>query len=445
VQGLGARTATRAETAQSSTKDNPDAEARQQLIALVSSIRAQLSSFADLFEFIPADQLSLQFATIWVPPFRSPHVHSGEASPLLDCLTLRELEMHAFMLAIRDKPNWAIKIEQFHIRQKWRQEFLEQSTLQSPLSVDACISELRYWAKQCTRANPTASDAFCLPSPPSQTTLLPGVKHTRLSDDLIDLSLSREFEQCVARLESVTPPDFHPGSHDQVVNLIHPSLYCLRLGPQGSFVMQQPCHDRNASLAHSLNGDGDPQPLGAAHDDAREDQVSKRFAWMPTDVRVSDDGQSCRFDSYINNLHPTRAESAALYPILEHILARFLPLFQRTLTELRNPTPPCCRTVRIAPADRDLAWATYRAEEDKLSGGASSSASSSRSLPHTATSSASTSEPNLVLPFIQYVAYVTLEDGVHVNCDTVITVPRTCTPRSREGGVTEMLLQQQQG
>ena len=65
-----------------------------------------------------------------------------------------------------------------------------------------------------------------------------------------------------------------------------------------------------------------------------EYHTSAKYAWLPTDFHVSDDG-SVRCLSYINNLHTT--QHAVMYPLLERVVPRFIPLFERVLTSLRQP------------------------------------------------------------------------------------------------------------
>ena len=62
--------------------------------------------------------------------------------------------------------------------------------------------------------------------------------------------------------------------------------------------------------------------------------TSAKYAWLPTDFHVGDDG-TVRCLSYINNLHPV--QHAAVYPLIERVVTRFIPLFERVLTSLRHP------------------------------------------------------------------------------------------------------------
>jgi hypothetical protein len=60
------------------------------------------------------------------------------------------------------------------------------------------------------------------------------------------------------------------------------------------------------------------------------------YLWLPSEVYVasadSEEPYKTRFLSYINNLHPDPSlPSGALYPVIERILTKFIPLFEKTL------------------------------------------------------------------------------------------------------------------
>ncbi|KAI4130906.1 MAG: hypothetical protein LQ338_001503 [Usnochroma carphineum] len=63
---------------------------------------------------------------------------------------------------------------------------------------------------------------------------------------------------------------------------------------------------------------------------------SRRYQWLPFDVRFEDDGRGrSRIDGYINNVHPTR--NTALYEQMEILVDQLLPLFNHTLVDLKAP------------------------------------------------------------------------------------------------------------
>jgi len=64
--------------------------------------------------------------------------------------------------------------------------------------------------------------------------------------------------------------------------------------------------------------------------------TSNKFAWLPTDFVVSEDG-SAKAKNYINNLHPSHAE---LYKTIERVVGAFVPMFERVLSDLSHPVEP---------------------------------------------------------------------------------------------------------
>ena len=90
-----------------------------------------------------------------------------------------------------------------------------------------------------------------------------------------------------------------------------------------------------ASSSTSSESDVESEPkFEEAEDDGLYRYTSMRYAWLPADFDVSSDG-SVRCLSYINGLHPVH--HSALYSTIEALLARFIPMFERVLTELREP------------------------------------------------------------------------------------------------------------
>ena len=59
-----------------------------------------------------------------------------------------------------------------------------------------------------------------------------------------------------------------------------------------------------------------------------------RYAWLPSDFAIFESGRESIL-SYINNLHPV--QQSGLYDVIRAVFERCLPLFERTLTDLRHP------------------------------------------------------------------------------------------------------------
>ncbi|KAM5539734.1 hypothetical protein V8D89_006547 [Ganoderma adspersum] len=166
-------------------------------------------------------------------------------------------------------------------------------------------------------------------------TAVPKVYESR---SLIPATLKVPLVDGVSVLESVPDEDkdWHPGSNKQVLDLVHPSMYCLRIGQ--SYVRSRDdtlCPTSGPVKAITKEEYMRQRPDMDRFRRPRLDYViSPKFQWLPTDFEVSKDGD-VKALSYINNLHPTHYR--ALYPAISSILARFVPLFENVLTDVIKP------------------------------------------------------------------------------------------------------------
>lgn len=111
--------------------------------------------------------------------------------------------------------------------------------------------------------------------------------------------------------------DWHPGSGGQVLDLVHPSLYPI---VYGSTLSRDPAT-------------GELRPLTGP--ETGSSFRSTRFAWLPSDFAVSEDGVARLVSPYINNIHPTL--HADLYTVIDCLVTSAIPLFERVLSDLRRP------------------------------------------------------------------------------------------------------------
>ncbi|MFG3343541.1 DUF4246 domain-containing protein [Streptomyces sp. NPDC048018] len=213
--------------------------------------------------------------------------------------TLRELQMMRCSAHIRAKPGWFEKMHDADIVARWTREAVAQGLTEA--QVRYVLDELGYYA--------ALRDA----GTGVEVSAVDGVWQ---SDTLVDDELRARLREAVAVLEQVPEAerDWHPGSGGQVLDLVHPSLFCLVReasgGPERAW--------RNPTNPYSKH------------------EFSERFQWLPTDVDVSDDGEVA-FRSYVNNVHPeAHRELAAVLPDL---FARMRPLLENVLTDLRHPRP----------------------------------------------------------------------------------------------------------
>ncbi|CAF1498768.1 unnamed protein product, partial [Rotaria sp. Silwood1] len=135
------------------------------------------------------------------------------------------------------------------------------------------------------------------------------------SDELISQDIKQSLISYVIILENVpeNEQDWHPGTNKQILDLVHPSLFC--------FVNQitRVINDKN----HFINVDN-----ALEHIDYTRSNV---YQWIPTEFNISQDGK-VKIESYINNLHPIQHKN--LYQIIENIFQCFIPLFNTVLTDL---------------------------------------------------------------------------------------------------------------
>ena len=138
--------------------------------------------------------------------------------------------------------------------------------------------------------------------------------------------------------------DYHPGSNNQMLDIIHPSLYC---------------YVKDVSEVHGP-------------DAAQLIEKSDLFQWLPAEFSVKRDeaGNPVRteINSYINNLDRNDPANAGLYEDIGEIFTKVVPGFEKIVNNLQNENkikaikdqeqtiPPCklndCQViVKIANAE----------------------------------------------------------------------------------------------
>jgi hypothetical protein len=234
-----------------------------------------------------------------IPAFPSPFRVDYQIATT-DIRTLRELAMMQMSAAIRAKPDWHRKMHDADIVAKWTREAAEQGMTEAQIRY--VLAELAHYAS--LRDERTGIEASA-------------VDGVWQSDALIEEELRSRLRDAVRVLEDVPEAerDWHPGSDNQVLDLVHPSLFCRVRG------VSQP---EDAEW---------PQPGKKGTEYA----LSQKFQWLPTDVEVGQEGAAV-FQSYINNVHPEVHRE--LEAVLPAFFERMLPLFENVLTDLRHPRQP---------------------------------------------------------------------------------------------------------
>ncbi|MFD9723404.1 DUF4246 domain-containing protein [Streptomyces sp. NPDC059072] len=232
-------------------------------------------------------------------PFPLPF-HSSRSIPFATPRTLREVQMMECSSHIRAKSGWFDKINDADIVAKWTREALAQGLTEA--QVRYVLAELvHYAALRDARTGVEVS----------------AVDGVWQSDALVDDELRSRLREAVRVLEEVPEAerDWHPGSDGQVLDLVHPSLFCLVREASGAPERAW----RNPTNHYSKY------------------EFSEKFQWLPTDVDVSEDGEVA-FRSYVNNVHPE--DHRELAAVLPDLFGRMLPLLENVLTDLRHPRPP---------------------------------------------------------------------------------------------------------
>ncbi|MEU6709769.1 DUF4246 domain-containing protein [Streptomyces wuyuanensis] len=225
--------------------------------------------------------------------------HASRSIAFATPRTLRELQMMQCSSHIRSKPGWFDKMNDADVVARWAQEAAAQGLTEA--QVRYVLAELvHYAALRDGRSGIEVS----------------AVDGVWQSDTLVDDELGSRLREAVQVLEQVpeAEKDWHPGSDGQVLDLVHPSLFCLVRdasgGPERAW--------RNPTDRYSKH------------------EFSEKFQWLPTDVDISDDGDVA-FRSYVNNVHPVIHRE--LVSVLEDLFARLRPLLENVLTDLRHPRP----------------------------------------------------------------------------------------------------------
>ncbi|MEX0171113.1 DUF4246 domain-containing protein [Streptomyces sp. LMG1-1-1.1] len=226
--------------------------------------------------------------------------HASRSLPFATPRTLRELQIMRCSAHIRAKPGWFDKMRDADIVARWTREAVAQGLTEA--QVRYVLSELAHYA--ALRDERTGIEVSA-------------VDGVWQSDTLVDEKLGSRLREAVRVLEEVpeAEQDWHPGSDGQVLDLVHPSLFCL---------------------VREVSGAPERAWKNPTNQYSRY-EFSEKFQWLPTDVDVSDDGEVA-FRSYVNNVHPEKHHELA--SVLPELFACMRPLLENVLTDLRHPRPP---------------------------------------------------------------------------------------------------------
>ncbi|KAJ7729113.1 hypothetical protein B0H14DRAFT_3518369 [Mycena olivaceomarginata] len=248
---------------------------------------------------------------------------------------LAELRMYTLSWAIRIKPDWQCKASDPEILSKWRQEALDQ---QSPLEydqklteemVDYVLAELAGYAKIAD--NTRGIERGCFDA-------------IWYSDRLISDDVTERLKIAVSVLENLPDSgrDWHPGSNEQDLDLVHPSLYCIVYDRTHAYDPHKPRVPANFLPV--------VVPTFGDNDSVADWSISSVFCWLPSDFSVGLDGSVKLVSPYkaagISTICTPRKHQA-LYCVIEEILGGFIPMFDRILGDNDNENPLACDGQRL--------------------------------------------------------------------------------------------------
>ncbi|KAL0574584.1 hypothetical protein V5O48_007369 [Marasmius crinis-equi] len=271
-----------------------------------------------------------------------------------DNITIREKNMLSMMNEITDKPGWEAKVFDQEIVGKWKTEALSQEDVDfSETMFDYCIKELR---DETTRFSKTG-----------RVIILDSDTCVVKSDVAIPTSVMEELKAAVKPLEDVPSElkDWHPGSDEKVLDLVHPSLYpliygksrvlpsgfttleaCLQSCGQGIVIPKPDRQQLNLGShgSHLYNGTRRGSRWLHGGGDTALDYWSDSYQWLPCEVSFTANDE-VSIASYINNLHPDRHRP--LCAVLEKCIARTIPLWNDCLSFFTDTQVPRRSRLRI--------------------------------------------------------------------------------------------------
>ncbi|EHK50299.1 conserved hypothetical protein [Trichoderma atroviride IMI 206040] len=249
------------------------------------------------------------------------------------------------MEQLTDKENWHNMIFNDEIVNQWRKEALEQ-----PNRV--------YW-KQATDNKGADACIDYLPRPPGimdvptfdycvkelrnkakyyvETGIIPTLEASAAvakSDVLVSVSLQAELQKAFnkLKLDQSSRPNWHPKPNDQLLDLVHPSMYPLVYGR--TRVLQ----DEVVGTTDAINkwaGKGEAIAKDTRNPSLEEHRYlppvpywSNTYQWLPANVKFMEDG-TVKFTSYINNLHPQKYPQ--IYRTIEKLVEAALPAWDQCL------------------------------------------------------------------------------------------------------------------
>jgi Protein of unknown function (DUF4246) len=156
--------------------------------------------------------------------------------------------------------------------------------MMTPAMADYCIDELRYKAKDFEKSNTGAIIVY--------------KGDVVKSDTAVSQETKASLQRAVAQLENVPDnlKDWHPGSDEQVLDLVHPSLFPLLYGRSRVLAVGEKTVSLHNCVARMGEGtiipipqEAAPASSGAGWRPPHKNPYSTKFQWLPCDVDITGD------------------------------------------------------------------------------------------------------------------------------------------------------------
>ena len=248
--------------------------------------------------------------------------------------SLAELTIAKIVGSIREKEEWWIKAQNPEIVAKWRQEAYDQ--LVGTFLNESTNANEEYIAKMVSYAMDEAQ--WFAQKYQNETVRPAAVEGVFERHDLANSTLHTQLLTALAALRArpaigTDHEDRHPGT-PQMIDLVHPSMYAYERGK--THILPNVGAEATAMPAWKdfLGKDGvvEPEPAEQNRYNRFDGPSSKAgLQWLPSEFRVSADGEHCAIQSYINSLHPET--DAELYSLIGELFCHALPLCEKVLSE----------------------------------------------------------------------------------------------------------------
>ncbi|KAL9652012.1 hypothetical protein ABK040_000353 [Willaertia magna] len=146
-------------------------------------------------------------------------------------------------------------------------------------------------------------------------------------EDLISKDLTERLKKCLIEFENVPEEqkDYHPGTDNQVLDLIHPSLYCYVKGVseivgKGVEKVEEKKEEKEDDYRYYYRT-------------PREKTFKVETQWLPTEFLLKENNE-IEIQSYINNVDERKHKE--LYDVIGKIFSQFVPLFNRVIPLSNN-------------------------------------------------------------------------------------------------------------